>query len=433
MNALTHVYNTLLVLGLLSTVPIWSALLASKPKHRAGFLQKASGRLDAVRGNRSSPVWYHAVSVGEVMASLPLVRALAGAFPQRPLWISTVTGTGQATARAKVPEATGVFYFPYDLPWLMDRVIRALRPGLFVTTETEIWPNCIWRLHRHGVPIALVNGRISDGSFAWYRRFRFVFRPVLSCFDMLCVQSPEMARRLRAMGAAEDRIRVTGNLKFDQRLPQAVDGSEWRERLGLPANGRMWVAGSTHPGEEEIVLAAHGRLRGRFGDLQLVLAPRAPERFDEVAHLVHRWGMTAVRRSVAGTGAPPSPLPEVILLDTVGELAEVYGVGQAAFVGGSLVPRGGHNPLEPAAHGRPVLFGPHMENFREIASSLVEEGGAWVVSGETLADRMADLLGSPDLGEAMGERAKVCLLRHRGAADCTADLLGSLLGRSPWG
>jgi 3-deoxy-D-manno-octulosonic-acid transferase len=366
------------------------------------------------------------------MASLPLIREILRRLPDRPLWISTVTATGQVTARSRVPEAAGIFYLPYDLPWTVDRVIHRLRPGLFITAETELWPNLVWRLHRYGVPMAMVNGRISDRSYPRYRRFRFLFSPVVRCFDLLCMQSALSARRVRAMGALPERVRVAGNLKFDQPIPDAVDSRVWRGRLGIRGEALVWVAGSTHPGEEEAILRVFARVREHHPNLRLVVAPRAPERFGEVEALARRMGFSVLRRSEAEGSR--ERLTDVILLDTIGELAQVYGIAGVGFVGGSLIPKGGQNPLEVAAHGCPVLFGPHMENFREIAALLSEGGGAWEVSGEEmLEDRMMELLGDPRRAREMGARGREVLASHRGAARRTLGMIRPLLERNPWG
>lgn len=425
-------YNTLLTAALLGTAPLWSGLLAVKPKSRAGFLQRASGDVPPLNHASPRPIWYHAVSVGEVMASLALVREIAEGLPGWPIWISTVTAPGQETARSRVPQAAGIFYFPYDLPWIVDRVIHRLRPALFITTETEIWPNCVVRLHRHGSRVALVNGRISDRSFGRYRRFRFFFKGILGCFDRLCMQSEKSAERIIAMGAPASRVHVTGNLKFDQALPDPVDQQIWRRRLGLGENGPVWVAGSTHPGEEEIILRVFRRLRSIHPDFRLVLAPRAPERFDEVECLIASAGLSVQRRS-----EPPGEQGhggvEVILLDTIGELGHVYGVARVGFVGGSLVPHGGQNPLEVAAHGRPALFGPHMENFREIAALLVEGGGAMEVRNEVdLEQGIRKCLADPCTAKAMGHRGYATLLANRGAASRTLEVIRTLTERSSW-
>lgn len=432
MRPLEHAYNTLLTLGVVGTAPLWGALVGGRRKHRAGGVQKFTGTIPLRPPSSGRAIWYHAVSLGEVMASVPLMEEISDALPNAPLWISTITETGQSTAQSRVPRAAGTFYFPFDHPWIVDRVIRRLRPGLFITMETEIWPNCIWRLHRRGVPVVLVNGRISDGSVIWYRRFRFLFRDVLNCFDLLCVQSELTAERIRAIGAPEARIVVTGNMKFDQELPQAVDRRSWREELGLGENDSVLVAGSTHKGEEEMVLGAFARLRASFHGLRLIVAPRAPERFDEVERIIRGTGLGVLRRSLVKTAGSQHP-PEVLLLDTIGELARVYGVAQVGLVGGSMVPHGGHNPLEVAAHGCPVLFGPHMENFPEIAAMLLRTGGAREVSDEgSLFEALQDILAHPEKGREMGAAAYRTLISQRGAVKRTMDALRPLLERGQW-
>jgi 3-deoxy-D-manno-octulosonic-acid transferase len=416
MRSLPFIYTWLVSTVALASAPFWGLIVAAKEKHRAGFIQKTLGRIPQRDLSTPPPIWYHAVSVGEVMASLPLIQEINKRFPARPVWVSTVTATGHATAGSRIPWAGGVFYFPYDLPWIMDRIIKGLRPVLFITTETEIWPNCIWRLHRYRVPAVLVNGRISDRSLVWYTRFRFLFRPVLQCFDRLCMQSEQSARRIQAMGAPEGRIRITGNLKFDQDLPNALDQRNWRTRLGLNKGERIFVAGSTHPGEEEILLGAFRTLQSQYPHLRMILAPRAPERFDEVAGLIAKMGLTGWRRTAPSDGASP----DVILLDTIGELPKIYGLAEVGFVGGSLVPHGGHNPLEVAAHACPVLFGHHMENFREIALLLIEANGALEVRhrGDVEA-ALFKILGEPSTGKRMGDKALEVLKSNRGAAGRT--------------
>jgi 3-deoxy-D-manno-octulosonic-acid transferase len=418
-------YSTLLTAGVLGGAPIWAGLMASRPKHRVGFLQKASGRLPLREQPNRKPIWYHAVSLGEVIASIPLIESIYDAFPGRPIWISTVTGTGQATARSRVPYASGVFYFPYDLPWIVDRVIRSLKPALFVSAETEIWPNCLLRLQSYGVPMALVNGRISDRSFHYYRHFRFFFGPVVRCFDSLCMQSEESARRIRVIGASDEKITVTGNLKFDQPLPEAADRGHWRALLGLDNSGPIWVAGSTHSGEEEIILEVFARLRDKYPGLKLILAPRAPERFDEVERGIIKTGRSVRRRSEGGRDRRA----DVVLLDTIGELAKVYGLADVGFVGGSLIPHGGHNPLEVAAHGCPVIYGPHMENFREITALLRQNGGGMVARNPQELEQCVDkCLSEPIEGGGMGQKALETFASNRGAVKRTLESLKPLLG-----
>jgi 3-deoxy-D-manno-octulosonic-acid transferase len=424
MNAFILFYNSLLTMFMVAGSPILAALLAGKPKHRAGLLDKLLAVVP-VRRNGHAPIWYHAVSVGEVMASIPLLRGMREAFPHSPLWVSTVTSTGRRTALQRAAGLIDeIFYFPFDMPWTIDKVIRRMSPLAYVTMETEIWPNCLWRLKWHNIPVILVNGRISDGSFVWYRRFALLFRRVVSQFDLLCMQSQEMAERIVRLGAEPKRVKVTGNLKFDLELPQEGAGERWSAELGLQEGRKVLVFGSTHPGEEVIILRVYRRLRERYPELKVILAPRSPERFDEVASLVKEMGLTLARRSLSQR----ADQAQVLLLDTIGELSQVYCVADAGFVGGSLIPRGGHNPLEIAAHGKAVLFGPHMNNFREISTLLVNGGGAMMVRSEgELTEVLEELLSDEQKRVKMGRNARETLMRHQGATQRTLCALRGLL------
>ncbi len=420
-------YNAALMLALALGSPLWASLLALKPRMRTGFFEKLMGKAPRLRGQQTPGIWFHAVSVGEVMASLPLLEALSSACKQRGVWLSTVTSTGQAVAKAKARGITDTFYLPYDLPWSVERAIRSLRPGLFITAETEIWPNLLAGMRRHKIPSAMVNGRISDRSFPQYKRFRSLFKTVLECFEVFCMQSQESAERMVAMGADPARVHVVGNMKFDVSIP-ALEQSHWRTLLNIPNGAQVWVAGSTHPGEEEAILKAFLKLSQANPNLYLVIAPRAPERFDEVETLVACMGIEVRRRT-----RPTRPGARVILLDSIGELAQVYVLATVVFVGGSLIPKGGHNPLEAALHGKALVFGPHMENFREIASLLLKAGGARSVNNEEeLLRFVGELLRNPELVERMGHRAQSVLLAHRGATQRTMEILEPLLERDPW-
>ncbi len=394
---------------------------------RAGFFQRLTGKAPRPKSKEPPGIWFHAVSVGEVMASLYLVQALASSCKTRGVWLSTVTSTGQAVAKAKAQGIQETFYLPYDLPWSVRRAIHRLRPGLFVTVETELWPNLLMDMRAHNIPSALVNGRISDRSFPRYRKFKALFRPVLECFDLFCMQSQESAERLVAMGANPAKVHVVGNLKFDLSIPQ-VQETHWRALLGIPQEALVWVAGSTHPGEEEVLLKAFLSASRSFPGLYLILAPRAPERFQEVETLVACLGVKIRRRS-----RPGGKEARVILLDSMGELAQLYALATVVFIGGSLTNKGGHNPLEAAVHGKPIVFGPHMENFREIASLLLQAGASRSISSEQeLVCFLEEILGKPEEGKKMGQRAKEVLLAHRGATRRTMELLEPLLGRNPW-
>lgn len=427
MKGLVVLYNVALMLALGFGSPLWVPLLAWRPRLRAGLLHRLAGKVPLGKQKQPSPIWFHAVSVGEVMASLPLIRALASSCAHRGVWLSTVTSTGQQVAKAKAQGIEGTFYLPYDLPWSVARAIHRLRPGLFVTAETEIWPNLLVGLKSRGIASAMVNGRISDRSFPRYKRFKALFKTVVECFDLFCMQSEESAERILAMGANPRKVHVVGNLKFDVSIP-AVEVSHWRKLLGIPEGAQVWVAGSTHPGEEEEILNAFLRLSANHPKLYLVLAPRSPERFDEVETLVACAGVPVRRRSRLG-----KPEAKVILLDTIGELAQLYALATVVFVGGSLRHTGGHNPLEAALHGKPVVFGPHMENFREIASLLLEAQAARsVVDQAELVHFVQEILAKPELGERMGQNGRAVLWAHRGATHRTMELLEPLLEKDPW-
>jgi 3-deoxy-D-manno-octulosonic-acid transferase len=386
--------------------------------------------------------WVHAVSVGEALTAAPLLEGLARLRPDLPLVVSTVTETGARIVRERFAGVATHRYFPLDFPGAVRRVLRALDPAFFVCMETELWPNTLRALHRRGVPVMIANGRLSDRSFRRYRLVRGPMRDVLAHVTVFAMRSDEDARRVIALGADPERVVVTGNLKHDA-APDPPGAAElWRRLLGLAPGRAVWVAGSTHAGEEEAVLEAHRRALGARPDLALVLAPRHPERVAEVAALSESRGWRSVLRSAlpggatpaeAGAGAAPvggGDAPAVILLDTVGELAQLYAVADVVFVGGSLVPLGGHNMLEPAARRKPVLFGPHTGNFREPASLLVEAGAAAVVAdAAALGAELARLLADPALAARRGEAGARAVASRHGAARATLELIERFLLR----
>lgn len=352
------------------------------------------------------------------MASLPFIRAIASTWKDREVWVSTVTSTGQVLARQKAEGAKGTFYLPYDLPWSVYMAVRRFKPSLFITMETEIWPNLLWAMHSKGVPKALVNGRISDRSYPRYLALKGFFREVIGCIELFCMQSEESARRVLELGAPANKVHVVGNMKFDLPCPQA-DPKEWLDILRIPQGVPVIVGGSLHQGEEGLLLEVFRELSQALPDLRLILAPRRPERFKNVEVQCWRLGIPVQRRTGgANAGA------RVILLDTIGELSQIYCIASVAFVGGSLVPKGGHNPLEAAIFGKPVLFGPHMENFREISEALISRGGARMVRDkQELICAMRDILMDRQLAGSMGEKAKGVIEENRGATSRTLELL----------
>jgi 3-deoxy-D-manno-octulosonic-acid transferase len=377
-----------------------------------------------VVGSRPSvdSIWVHAVSVGEVLAAKPLVERLKARFPATPVFVSTTTMTGNAIAQKALAGADGLFYAPFDWPRPVRRTLARVRPRLLVLVETEIWPNLIHEARRRGIRIAVVNGRISPRSFTRYRRIRRLLTHVLHEVDLFLMQSEAHAGRILAMGGPPDRVRISGNLKFDALSRAAANVDLTRLIAG---GGPLWVAGSTTAGEEEAVVAAFCAVRERHPDVRLLLAPRHPERFGAAAAVVEAAGLRCAKRSTLDA---PWTGSDVLLLDTLGELAQVYSLATVAFVGGSLVASGGHNILEAAIHGKAVIVGPHMENFQEIADVfLADRALIQVVSAEDLAEAVAGLLGDEARRLDIGDRARALVDRHRGALDRTVEALAALV------
>lgn len=396
-------------------------------------LAERFGRLPETLGpSGGGAVWFHSCSVGETLSLEPLVKALRARLPRARFLFSTVTPTGRQVAVDRFG-AGSVFYFPVDFAFVVRRVLDRVRPAVIVIIDTEIWPNLLARARERGIPVVLVNGRISPASFPWYRRARPLLRHALRNYAALLMQSDEDAGRILAMGAPRDRVRVTGNLKFDREAGGA-DPALLRdlEKGFLAGAGRLIVAGSTHPGEEAQLLETLRRIRATPGcaEVRLLLAPRHPERFDEAARLAEDLGFSVRRR----TGRGPDGA-EVLLLDTLGELAAVYRHADVVFVGGTLVRRGGHSILEPAAFGRAVVVGPSMENFQSIADAF-SAGGALcqVAAGEEdpqlqrrqLLDVFLRLLQNAGERERMGAAAGAILERNRGAARGAAETVAAL-------
>ncbi|MEW6443368.1 MAG: glycosyltransferase N-terminal domain-containing protein [bacterium] len=424
------VYSLALYLLTLPALPFFAWKLLSVPKYRSGFLQRLGLSVPGSMGKspEEQPVWVHAVSVGEVLATVPFIRRLKQAYPQRPIVVSTITPTGQTVAREHFAAAGRVIYFPFDYPFSTRLVLKHVQPKLFVHTETEIWPNFLFMLGRHGIPSVIVNGRISARSCRQYGWFRFFFRQVLESVSAFGMQSKQDCLRIIRIGADPRRVFVTGNMKFDVCLHRGActPAPPAPQDFGFPPSAPVWVAGSTHPGEEETILKVFDKLRGSFPTLKLLLAPRHPERCADVEQLVRRSGLRVLRRTGGKTGIREI---DVLLLDTMGELAQAYAIGDIVFVGGSLTPVGGHNLLEPIVHRRPVLFGPHMENTPDVARALLERGGGIQVSGEEpLYLEAARLLRDPDRRRTIADAAYGILEENRGATERNLSLVGSFFG-----
>ena len=387
---------------------------------------------DAAGENR--PIWIHAVSVGEVLAAQPLLAGLRKRFPARPVFVSTTTETGQRLARERMPGAAGVFYFPLDWTISVRRALGALRPALVVIMETEIWPNFLRVAHQAGVPVAFANARISEKSlerFERWRRFAEPFyRKILRWPALFLAQSKEDAERLGAIGAPEERIEVTGNLKYDSEPPRPGAFQEWfAAQIQAQERWPVLIAGSVVAEEEPHVLAAWDLVQRKWRRALLVLAPRKPDRFEAAMALCVEGGWNAVRRSEMDFKKPLDDEADIVLLDSIGELAALYALGDAAFVGGSLVAAGGHNILEPAWFARPPVFGGSMENFQEMAGRFLgARAGIQVESGPMLGRVWIQLIEDAALRERMGESARKLSLANRGAAQRTLERIATLLG-----
>jgi 3-deoxy-D-manno-octulosonic-acid transferase len=418
-------YTLLLSVAFILAIPwfLWKGRTTGK--YLRTFRERM-GRLPVylnVDGDHS--LWIHAVSVGEVLAARPLVPALRERFPRHRIFLSTTTMTGNAVAKKSIHGIDGLFYAPFDFPWAVRRALDVLNPSLLILVETELWPNLIHEARRRGARICVVNGRISPRSFRRYQRLGPFLRKVLAEVDLFLMQGEAHAERMRVMGAPPDRVQVTGNLKFDAAPPGRL--TERLTRLLAAGPERpLWIAGSTVGGEEQLVLAAFHAVRQQIPEARLLLAPRHPERFDSVAPLVEAAGFRCLRRSALDPAAWGDG--EVLLLDTLGELSQVYALASVVFVGGSLVPTGGHNILEPAVVGKPVIVGPHMENFQEIADQFrSEQALVEVASADELGREVTALLLDERRRLGLGERARELVGRNRGAVVRSTDALSSLL------
>ena len=380
-------------------------------------------------------IWIHAVSVGEVLAVAPLVPFLRRRFPGHRIVVSTITETGQELAAARLG-ADATVYLPLDFAFACRRAFRAIQPELVLIAETEFWPNFLRQAKCAGARIAIVNGRISDRSFGRYRFWRRTMRPILAHVDAFLMQSEEDARRVRKIGAPAERVFVSGNLKYDVALPAAAPVVSWLEKEVERQQRRpLIVAGSVVAGEESLVLIAFGVVQGQWRRALLVLAPRRPDRFDVAARLAEESNRRVQRRSQIALGRTVDPPMDehasILLLDSVGELAGLYQLADAVFVGGSLVPAGGHNILEPASFSKPPIFGPSMENFRDTAAQFLAAGAALQVhSPEELADSWIELIRNSALCERMGCAARELIERNRGATERSLERIAALL-KSP--
>ena len=469
-------YSLVLSLLFLALLPYFVYQSARRGKYAASFKERMGFIPASVRADAPQTIWVHAVSVGEFLAARSLITRLRADFPAARIVVSTTTLTGQKLARSQSHLFDAALYFPFDWKFSVRRALAAVNPSVVIIMETELWPNFLRECRKRGVVTVLVNGRISPRSFRGYQLVGRPFSRTIRDLSLMVMQSEADAERARRLGASADLVRVCGNLKFDQpgtgswgpgfteqdtsnpQSPSPVPSYEIDQLFGLSRLPHLIVAGSTAPGEEELLLAALREVRKHTGleDARLLLAPRHPERFDEVARLIARSGFAFVRRSESrlASGCPvPAPdiacdspaarvqpgeattnrAPDVILLDTIGELPSIYRFAEVVFVGGSLVPRGGHNIIEPAAFAKPIVVGPHNDNFRQIVSDFVRADALIQISdiGDDIPNRLARvlvrLLSDREHARAIGERASDILVKNRGATDCTVAMIRQVM------
>ena len=419
---------TLIALVALSPYFLYQAL---RHKKYVGSLGQRLGYLPVALNLDGEPsIWIHAVSVGEVLSTRPILEELRKRYPSLRLFLSTTTRSGQQLARRTITDVDGIFYFPFDWTFTVRRTLNIVRPRLFVMVENEIWPTMLRECRRRGIKTVVVNGRISGRSFPRYRLIKPFFKRVLGDIDRFCVQGEETAERLVALGAERSRLTITGSLKFDALDATPLPGRGPARVLRffrMTPNRPVLIAGSTMRGEDEPVIRAFNRIRTRPGGANalLILAARHPERFDEVERLCRSEGLSTVRRTELPIDAEPRA--DAVILDTIGELAHLYQIATAVFVGGSLVPAGGHNILEPALYGKAIVFGPHMENFKEIVDTFLSNRAAvQVPHARDLENAIMVLMQDPVRRARLGAAARALIDANRGAKDRTLEVITHL-------
>ena len=421
-------YNIAQLTFILISLPLLLAIVLLIPKYRLRTLQRLGfglRSLVASKGKRAGrTIWIHGLSVGEVTSALPLVSGIRTRFPDACLVFSASTSSGAGVAEQLLTDRTDLLIpFPLDILPVTSYFVRLIKPDLFILVETDFWPNILTCLQRNNVPTMLVNGRISHKSIASYRRFPFLFKPMFQTFRHLCMQTETDRVNMVDMGIPEERIHNLGNLKFDTPLVTASTATQ-EPPMELPDDSRLLIAGSTHKGEEEIILSAYVRLKTTFPDFFLMIAPRDISRGKEIQELAAAKGITATCRS-----ASRQTSHRLLVLDTIGELAGCYRFADIAFVGGSLVPEGGHNPIEPAVMGAPVLFGPYMEDFAEVGQDLLTAGGAKRVGGEeSLFQAVTVWLADERLRKKAGLAALGCVEKQQGVIERHLQLIQAIAG-----
>jgi 3-deoxy-D-manno-octulosonic-acid transferase len=428
------VYSLLFSLGVVLTAPYYLWRLRGRIVCGAGWRERFGFLPASYRQDEVGAIWVHAVSVGETLAAVGLVRELQRRYPARKIFLSHVTPAGREAGEARLPAVAGRFYLPLDWGWTVRRALSVLRPALLVIVETELWPNLLRAAHDSGARVVLVNARLSDRSLGRYRLIRPFVRRVLENVDRICAQSATDAGRFRSLGAPVERVVVTGNMKFDATPPRAGELPRLLGKaLELAHRSPVVVAASTMPGEEALLLPAWAEIRRCHPQALLILAPRHPARFETVAQLLGQEGRAYVRRTTLAAGeqevASQIASAEILLLDTIGELAAIFELADVVFMGGSLAPAGGHNLLEPAFWARPIVCGPHMWNFRDIVELFLQAGAARQVRDtQELSRAILELLADAARRRALGQAAKHVLENHAGATERVLEHMKEWLG-----
>ncbi|MEK6713678.1 MAG: 3-deoxy-D-manno-octulosonic acid transferase [Nitrospirota bacterium] len=438
-------YNILLIILLIFTFPFWIFKVLTKEKHRKGFWEKLG-----IAKENPSPLWgegkgegvtkgfsneirihIHAVSVGEVIAATPFIKELRQRHPEIRLILSTVTPTGNEVAHKRLPEVDHILYSPFDLPWSVKKFIKRVRPDLYVSVETELWPNFLREVKRSGAKSVIINGRISPDAFKGYRRFRPFMKRVLANVDLFCMQSDEDAERIREIGAPSGSVTVTGNMKYDQKfIEMNNDAINSKMRLfGINNGDKVIVAGSTHPGEDEAILSSYFECLKDDETLRLIIVPRHIERTADIERLVKAKGLDVIRRTGLGNSEKNSVSHRtVIVVDTIGELSTLYSIATVVIIGGSFIPHGGQNPLEAMYYKKPVIFGKHMFNFKQITEEILESGAGVMVENENyLKEAMKVLLNNSNKQREMGEKGYKIIARNRGAVERNLSIIENFL------
>ncbi len=415
------IYNFLSAIAVLLYMP--RLFLKKGPEDRQVFISERLG----LSSYTKTDIWVHAVSVGEVIACIPFLKKLKREYPSKRVLLTTTTYTGQKIAKDRFPEADRIMYMPVDTRLCIRRVVRALMPELFIAAETELWPSLFNELRQIGSRIVIVNGRISNSSYGGYRRISYIMRKVLLNVDFLYMQTEEDARRIVDIGAERDRVGVMGNLKYDIEMDDNAS-LNWLENI----EGPILLAASTHKGEDEIIIDAYEKImqseKTRVSDLKLIIAPRHPERFDEVGGILKMRNLDYVRRSELDNIQSADRIPGIILLDTMGELSRLFSGAAVAFIGGSLVPCGGHNMLEPACYSKPIIFGPHMDNFPMAGDFLETSAAIEVKDADDIAGTVVELMNDNDKAVSMGRNAKLIVEKNAGAVKKVVELVRRYIG-----